>query len=1125
MRDTEVDPQVFADTNKAFCNMQLPCFQVNRQCLDKGVASEEVRKNDIDAMLREFDLQHDFSQKELRQRLRLDLERSVAMLPRISKLNRHRVMKFDRQQFKLGAGVAERNIVVSPSASVRDLILGQSDFVKKQNDIIRFKHRFARSPNEDEDQYWFYCPETQTKLLPTFVFTLAEAFTSQQNSGNMEEYKQALDKICADRGTVSEDGNSWVDKHSGYEIRSIEFDTDEGYEDTGYKMVSRATLEKDAGDHVLVGQQPDEIISGDTLAVHTVVRGISSFLGIDMSAQLDFISSNTLLTLSSLVGTEKAYDEKSARLLKTKGKGLPPYRDMKNTVLLMLTLAYLIVAIQITIPSVRTRKTFPGCVKAFTGYPLDGDTDMSTVFYISCVANKIKSSVEPWSALAKHNEKTISKKVVDLIGKHILTNETIRARMREKQAYLLIEQEEYVPIQHEIARWTNFLPPLTRIDLPATKPLAQGFMGKLQGELKDGSGTQAESLDAVRGKIIQFSLSVQKHIQTVVGEQDPILTNAAMEPFLANSCCNEEGNISTIGYFKKRQPDISKDNDYVKDLASILADVRLMRMAPFFYSSLNTRIAYPPLSTKFSEETIYRAFIVYCKYNNNLPLDDALRRICTDKPRDFDANWSIVEKIQALKDQGKILDGESLTELMNVVNGRNIVSVRLDQTARDPIETLRVLLEGINSRDEDVIPRDLTERFLAALDTYDTSSTQDSESTRNLKNYLATQIQTLTREVARTVSELSTLPKARKKVAVNLIETVMEWSTARKDDGSVSDGDATLFRMEGFMSDSLSNLVSVFPNIILNQVNHKDIKIPRHWALSERHQYDVRNIVATHYAGLKQFYGDEIVAPVLTRIQTDGRDVLDLIDATSLVAGVEGRPSNPLLGAELVGLLYHYYFINTLYQYILLANSPQFLVTEQPAVAASIDDRPGEGDQFLEQLAEADAADISQVEITQGEDALVKERVATLVNSMVGMLADAKKQIDYSHDEIMERVLRAKEKEKEGVTQRLKDMTDEAREVDTEFKRHKLGDWGKGLEKGLTQYVRETYDQEREALDKRLIMERQLGTQNVVSDMNMDIFVMDMQSQEARDAELDQDAYGMGDYEGENAEENENDGY
>jgi hypothetical protein len=288
-------------------------------------------------------------------------------------------MKYNKQQFDLGVDVAERNIVVSPYASIRDIILGQSDFVKKQNDVIRFKHSFTRSPSDDENQYWFYCIETQIKLLPTFIFTLAEAFVSQQNSNNIEDYKRALDKVCADRGTVSEDGNSWVDKHSGYEIRTIEFDTDEGFEDTGYKMISREILEKDAGDHVLKGQEPEKIISEDTRVVHNVVRAISTFLSIDISPKMDFISTNTLLTLSTIVGSERSYEEKSARLVKTKGKALPSYKDMKNTILLMLTFAYLIVAIQVTMPSIKTRKTFPGCIKSFTGYPLQGNTDMSTV--------------------------------------------------------------------------------------------------------------------------------------------------------------------------------------------------------------------------------------------------------------------------------------------------------------------------------------------------------------------------------------------------------------------------------------------------------------------------------------------------------------------------------------------------------------------------------------------------------------------------------------------------------------------------------------------------------------------------------------------------------------------------
>ena len=51
--------------------------------------------------------------------------------------------------------------------------------------------------------------------------------------------------------------------------------------------------------------------------------------------------------------------------------------------------------------------------------------------------------------------------------------------------------------------------------------------------------------------------------------------------------------------------------------------------------------------------------------------------------------------------------------------------------------------------------------------------------------------------------------------------------------------------------------------------------------------------------------------------------------------------------------------------------------------------------------------------------------------------------------------------EKDRKTTMLKDLTDEERSVDTIFKKHKLGKWGVGLQKGLTQYVAETYDRER----------------------------------------------------------------
>lgn len=1112
----------FADTNKMFCDTQLPCFNINKECLNKGIADSEVKKQNVENMMKEFEFQYNLSQQELETYTKLQLQHDIKMLPLITRVNQHKILKYSRQQFNIGSDIIERDIIISPNASVRDLILGQSDFVKKQNDIIRFKNSFARSANGDENTFWFYCIETQTKLLPTFIFTLAEAFVGQ----NIDHYTRILDRTCAERGTVSDDGNSWVDKFSGYEIRSIEFDTDEGFEDSGYKMTSREILEKDAGSHVLVEQEPDKIISEDTYIVHNVIKSVSSFLGVSVSTKIDFITSNTLSTLSLVVGSERSYEDKSAKMLKSKGKGLPPYKDMKNTILLMLSLSYLIVAIQTSIPSIKTRKTFPGCIKSFTGFPMQGNTDMSTVTYIACVANKIKSSVEPWNTFSKHNDKSIAKKIIDLINKHIITNNEINGMMREKLAYLSLDQEDYIPIQHEIINWTTFLPPLSAVKLPTVNPLSSDFESSFTSDIKSGSKSQLDSLNAIKGKITQFSLEIQNNIQEVVNSQDPILTNAAMEPFLANSCCNEDGNLSTIDYFTKRKPDIISDNNYVEKLSNILHDVRFMRIAPFFLNTQDTRLQYPPLNSSFSEETIYRAYIVLCKFNNKIPLDDNLLRVCTDKPKIFDSNWTIKEKIQNLKEQGKQFDNQSLNELMNVINKKNIVNVDLNKTYIDPIQNLRNILEEIDGEESEVISSEFTRKFIDALDTYDTSSVDDSEPMRDFKNYLALHNSDLTRVIINEITEYTTLNKSQKKISITFMENLMSWSDIRKQDKIIENDDSTMFKMATFIKNILNDTISTFPNIIINNVNYKDIKIPRHWSLSERHQSDIKNVLSTYYAGLKQFYGDKDLDPILLQVQSDSADMLRLVNATMMIAKISDLSDiNPLLNNELVELLYNYYFTTTLHQFILQGNAPKFTVNDQPIAATSIDENQGDITTLVDQLDSIGVDDNIDINIMKGDIAMIRGKIATLLTSFISIFANTKQLIDFNYESIMDRVLRSKEKEKEGVTQRLKDMTDESREIDTEFKRHKLGDWGKGLEKGLTQYVKETYDQEREALDKIQILESKLNDKDMVTDMNKDIYAMDLENQMLKDNEMEEEAYNMSDVLGENEDEYENDGF
>ena len=59
--------------------------------------------------------------------------------------------------------------ILSPYEKLRDIILGQDDFVKRQNFIQKFVILFTRSAFEYEDPYWLYCIKTSTKLLPLFI--------------------------------------------------------------------------------------------------------------------------------------------------------------------------------------------------------------------------------------------------------------------------------------------------------------------------------------------------------------------------------------------------------------------------------------------------------------------------------------------------------------------------------------------------------------------------------------------------------------------------------------------------------------------------------------------------------------------------------------------------------------------------------------------------------------------------------------------------------------------------------------------------------------------------------------------------------------------------------------------
>jgi hypothetical protein len=99
-------------------------------------------------------------------------------------------------------------------------------------------------------------------------------------------------------------------------------------------------------------------------------------------------------------------------------------------------------------------------------------------------------------------------------------------------------------------------------------------------------------------------------------------------------------------------------------------------------------------------------------------------------------------------------------------------------------------------------------------------------------------------------------------------------------------------------------------------------------------------------------------------------------------------------------------------------------------------------------------------------------------------------------------------------------MSDEDREVETVFKNQKLERWSKGLQKGLVSYQKDTYDEERDAMEKQMVIDSRLGKNKDITEMNKDMYAFDMLAEDEAAAEIDDETSRIN-YMGEDADYDE----
>ena len=1090
IHDKELDGEELG--SNTFCNLKKNCMDINDNCGTVSINKKKIQEDLLKEMLEQFNDEIHLDSQQLRQ---LFINRKNYFASIINELIAIRYLdftKYDRMKYEIALKLQDRTVITSPYAKLRNIILSQTDFVKRQQDILKFINKNCRESNfgfGDESPYWYYCVKTGVKLLPTFYKTLADAYFS----GN---YLSILDKISADRGTKSDDGDKIVDKYSGYLIRVIEFDEAEGYDEAGYKIVSRAVIEEDISDIIMdINFKPAHgIRSKDGQMIRNVITTLQQQLYISVSSSLDFIIKEVGATLDELLPSPDEY-QKQVEIARKKKKKMTSYIDLHDEALIMLTLGYFLVTAQTMIPSVKTDKTFKGCgPKSFQGYPLEGVGDYSSLKYIACSALKLRSRTRPWNVLPRLTRqdaittlKAFMSKLKNVVDQQVINNHLVNERITMKLDYLSnSEQQKELLKDFDAKMWLTFLPPLINVNTKGAQELGSTFRENLVRSIQQGNTDQFKLMNILSGRMTIFSMKIQEEIQKVISSQSILLSNIENEFLIENSCCNT-GEKKTFKYLQEKQPNIKTINDRVSKYNDIQNYVESLIVPYYLFDESDTKVKYPSIPERFSESTIYSAFIRFCYFNSGIILDDEMSLVCGKNASSFKQTNNIEEKIEVLKNEGKNYDEASFLRLMDIVNRANQVSINFKSDIFSP----RIIFEkyigndkvkkGVDGTDLEIF----MELTSSLIDRYDVLIGEPKEDDTIIK--LNSFLDSNTNDMMGEIIDFTNLSFVDNGHLLEFFNSMDSWKL-RGDNIYMSLEDETSFTIYTYFKTYIKNVVEVYPTIINNKVDMKTPAMPEHWLngsqkLSDTHVKDIRSIITSEHSELYEFYGNNRVNKIINKVLDSDLSIvlMKLVELLPFFSNIRLKSNaereKTILNGDMIKRISKYFLVKSIHTYVEAVNNLDF----SEEIKVSIGD-------VGEQLEE---------DILRGREMEVKYDVSNLLIAYIRMMYKQKKVLNVSNNDINQKVLKSKEKEKVKITKNLGDLSVEERRVQDLMKNHRIGDWSLGQTSALYIYDESQYEKERMEIMEDAIRELELGGIDGVSERNSQIISFDLDQERA----------------------------
>ena len=723
----------------------------------------------------------------------------------------------------------------------------------------------------------------------------------------------------------------------------------------------------------------------------------------------------------------------------------------------------------------------------------------------------LRTKKRPWNVIPKANKQNVQSKI-DMLNdklKQFINDKLIHIDYVDekiKQKRLWNNENKDLTMIYEnfdVQEWHNYLPPLIDIQVTNLQNIGDGYESLLIKEINEGSGEQFERLWKLYGNIVKDSFSIFESVQKAINNEPMILSSVSNIPFLENACCIE-GESSTYYYFINKEKSIEKFNKRVKE-NSLIYEKYTKDMKPKLFSiNKDTKIVFSKISPEFSEDEVYLSFIKYCKFNSGITLDDDLMRLCIKNSANFRFSDSLEEKKEIMKSEGLNYSLDSLNQLINIISRKNIIDIDIDP----PILTEKFYLEQVAEyltdknkinlqHDEFVfLLKEMVDRFYISFDE-EKNTFLDSFNTKlntwnNSMAYTIVEKLNDHGELKRNLKDLIMLyqssdDKVTKRSEKRKERFILNWKEIG-DESYMYKDDETGYIIFNLLKDMSINMITNFPNIILNKVNKKH-NVPKHWKLSDRHIKDVNKIVERDYEYFTKYYGNKKINAVMNYILQHNKDLLMVLDSIPFYSKImSDKFKNSIFNGDTVKNIGYYMLLSSLMLYIDAFNADLTIEEEQEDAESK--------------LSEKDSVDHS---ILKGEREELEKITCNLLSNYLKILESYKKMLNITTEEVTKNVLKSKEKEKSKITLRLRDLADEERKVENIMKNHSLGDWSIGQTRAIFEYDENQYDKEREELDNTALMELKMGIRDEITEFSSEIYDLKMIDSDALDFMEQQD--------------------